>query len=347
MRLAVEAKKALALAAEPGTDGPVELVGVIDVQRPSPVETDVVGHVDQRIDRPQANRAEPLLHPGRRLADADTPEVTARETGTGVGRCGGKLELDLDRAAKRAFDARQLWLGFERAQAGRRQVAGDAAHPGAVRPVRGELDLDDGIGKSHGIGKGLANPLAHFGRQLNNAAAFLRELQLGLGDQHASRNDAAHGTRFQRQGLAGNVAANRREHPDHSRARVRRPTDDLDNPGAGLDFADLELVGIGVRFGLEHAGDAKGLERRAAVLDAFDLQPQCGQLGGQLGERRGGVEMILEPGECELHHCYPRASRRRRRRASARRARRNRNALTSAGPRQTSPAGREWHISAW
>ena len=56
VRLAVEAVERLALAAEPRADGAGELVGVVDVQRAAAIEADVVGDVDQRIDRPQARR---------------------------------------------------------------------------------------------------------------------------------------------------------------------------------------------------------------------------------------------------------------------------------------------------
>ena len=46
--------------------------------------------------------------------------------------------------------------------------------------------------------------------------------------------------------------------------------------------------------------DARDDERRqqlGLVLDALDLEPDHGELVGELAERMIGVEMLLEPGE--------------------------------------------------
>ena len=61
--LVVERLEALAGLAEPGPDRALDLVGVVDVQRPAAVERDVVRHVDQRTDRPQPGGLQALLHP--------------------------------------------------------------------------------------------------------------------------------------------------------------------------------------------------------------------------------------------------------------------------------------------
>ena len=57
--LAVEREEVLARLAEPRADRARELVGVIDVQRPAAVVGDVVGDIDQRVDRAQADRLQP------------------------------------------------------------------------------------------------------------------------------------------------------------------------------------------------------------------------------------------------------------------------------------------------
>ena len=43
------------------------------------------------------------------------------------------------------------------------------------------------------------------------------------------------------------------------------------------------------------------------VFDAFDLEPQIGQRIGDFIDRRGGVEMFLQPGQCEFHGGDPHA----------------------------------------
>ena len=65
---AVEAHERLAVLAEARAHRALELVGVIDMQRPAAILADVVRHVDQRIDRPQPDRLEPRLQPVRRRA---------------------------------------------------------------------------------------------------------------------------------------------------------------------------------------------------------------------------------------------------------------------------------------
>ena len=52
--LAVERGERLALAPQPRADRALELVGVIDMQRPAAVVGDVVGDIDQRVDGAQA-----------------------------------------------------------------------------------------------------------------------------------------------------------------------------------------------------------------------------------------------------------------------------------------------------
>ena len=64
------------------------------------------------------------------------------------------------------------------------------------------------------------------------------------------------GLGLQRELGAGDVAAERREHADHAGARVGRAAHDLDHAAAGIDLADLQLVGVRMLLGLEHARDA-------------------------------------------------------------------------------------------
>ena len=47
------------------------------------------------------------------------------------------------------------------------------------------------------------------------------------------------------------------------------------------------------------------LERLRGVGDAFDLEPDPGQRRGDLLERRRSFQMLLEPGQRELHGLSP------------------------------------------
>ena len=101
--------------------------------------------------------------------------------------------------------------------------------------------------------------------------------------------------------LAGDVGPNRREHALHAGARVRGAADDLDRLVAGVDYADLEPVGVRMRPGFDHPGDDEAVVFGAGVLDALHFEADAGQGVDDLGERSGRVEMIEEPGEGELH----------------------------------------------
>ena len=56
---------------------------------------------------------------------------------------------------------------------------------------------------------------------------------------------------------------------------------------------------------LDDAGDDEALELGAWVLNAFNFEADARQRLDDLGEARGGVEMVLQPGEGELHAYLP------------------------------------------
>ena len=84
-------------------------------------------------------------------------------------------------------------------------------------------------------------------------------------DSSSSRSDTSMpsettprtGLRLERDAGAGDVAADRREHADHAGPGVGRAAHDLDHALAGVDLAHLQLVGVGMALGLEHAGDGE------------------------------------------------------------------------------------------
>ena len=120
--------------------------------------------------------------------------------------------------------------------------------------------------------------------------------------QHAAALDAADRADAERDVLAGNERARRREHALHAGARIRRAADDLHRRAvAGVDDADAQPVGVRMLLGGDHAGDGEGGQRLRLVVDVLDLEADHRQLLGELFERLVGVEMIFQPGERELH----------------------------------------------
>ena len=79
----------------------LDLVGIEDVQRPAAVEGQVIGDIDQRIDRTKTDGDQPLLQPFRAVTILDAPERAPGETRAKM-RIVAKIERDLDR--RRALD---------------------------------------------------------------------------------------------------------------------------------------------------------------------------------------------------------------------------------------------------
>ena len=61
-------------------------------------------------------------------------------------------------------------------------------------------------------------------------------------------------------------------------------------------------------LGRDHARDGEWRSALALSSMLLDLEPDHGELVGELLERLVGVEMLLQPGEGELHVLSPPAS---------------------------------------
>jgi hypothetical protein len=100
--------------------------------------------------------------------------------------------------------------------------------------------------------------------------------------------------------LAGNEGAGRREHADQPARAFGAPQTTCTGFGAvaGIDHADAQPIGIGMLLGLDHPRDR---ERRSA----FALSSICStsspimveSLSASSSERCVGVEMIRHPSE--------------------------------------------------
>ena len=194
---------------------------------------------------------------------------------------------------------------LELAHVGGGEIARDAVHAGAVLPVRRQIDLEHGIAEAGPFGIALAD--RRIGRQFHDAVVIVGDLQLGRRAQHAAALDAADGADAERDVLAGNEGAGRREHAEHAGARIRRAAHDLHRRAAvaGVDHADAQAIGIRMLLGRDHARDGERRQRLRLVLEFLDLEPDHGELVGELLDRLVGVEMVLQPGEGEFHLDFP------------------------------------------
>ena len=300
---AVERQQGLAVARAAHGEIALHFRGVEHMQRPGAVVGHEVGDIDQRVDRPQADRGQALLQPFRRRAVLDAAHQPQREARTQR----GVLDRHLHRAGEFALDLLDRRV-LEFAHVGGGEIARDAVHAGAVLPVRRQIDFDHGIAEPGPLRVGRAD--RRIGRQFHDAVVIFRDLQFGRRAQHAAALDAADGADAERDVLAGNEGAGRREHADEAGPRIRRAAYDLHRRStiAGVDHADPQPIRIGMLLGGNHARDRERRQRLRLVLDVLDLKPDHGELVGELFQRLVGVEMFLQPGEGEFHELSPPAS---------------------------------------
>ena len=339
---AVQGVQALAGSRAAHREVAVELVGIEDVERAAEIESEEIGDVDERRDRPQADRLQPLREPGRARPVGDAAHHPAEEERAGL--VVGPSEMDRDGAGK---SARQR-IGRALARAGgrkstaraggrkstaraggrktraragcltlvpsrrqrpeppesrRREVARDAAHGEAIGAVRRHLDVEHRVVEPDDLCVGPADREA--GGELDDALAVLGESELPARAQHAVRGDAAYAACLQFHAAARDDRARRREDAEHAGARIGRAAYHLDFARPRIDGAEAQLVGIGMRLGLDYAGDPEGRQSLGAVLDRIDLEAAHHQERHDLVERGLGREMGLEPGKARLHRAGP------------------------------------------
>ena len=266
------------------------------MQRPGAVVGHEVGDIDQRVDRPQPDRGQALLQPFRRRAVLDAAHQPQRKARAQR----GVFDRHLHRAGEFTLDRLDAGI-LELAHVGGGKIARDAVHAGAVLPVRRQVDFDHGIAEPGPLRVGRAD--GRIGRQLHDAVMVLGNLQLGRRAQHAAALDASDGADAERDVLAGNERAGRREHADQAGARVRRAADHLHRRTtvAGIDHADAQAIRIRMLLGRNHPRNRERRQRLGLVVDMLDLKPDHGELVGELFQRLVGVEMFLQPGEREFH----------------------------------------------
>src|SRR3984893_12252550 len=210
-----------------------------------------------------------------------------------------EIEPDRNRTRKPALDRRH-GLALQFAEPRRREVAGNSVYTRSIGAVRQEIDLDERVIErcpwriSRAYGRSV--------RQFENAVMVIGQFEFGARTKHAVRFNAADNPLAERALLARNIGTWRGKNRLHSGPRIGRAADDLHQGGApGIDEANPQAAGIGVRLRLHNAGDDEILERQSLVVAVLDLEADFDLRRGDLVERRMGLNVIFEPGEGELH----------------------------------------------
>ena len=258
--------------------------------RSAKVEHQIVGDIDQRVDRLLPRRLQPRAHPRRaRLAVID-PAHRPREEGRAAL---GILDPHRDGIVETALDQRHVER-LQRAEPGRRQVARNPAHPHAILPIGGDRHIEHRIVDPGIIGK--TCPHRGIGGKLDDPVMLLAEHKLAHRTHHSVRLDPANRRLLQRHVAARHISPGPAEHADHPGARIGRPADHLQRFAlAGIDAQHLQLVGLRMRRGAQHFRDHEWRQRLGRILNPFDLQPDLGQLVGHGADIGRRVEMRFQP----------------------------------------------------
>ena len=205
-------------------------------------------------------------------------------------------------AAMRGY--RRVVAREEAAHVRRREIAGDAKKPEAVATVRRQLELDDRPFEPERL-HGRHTDLEPIRWEVDDAGMVLADAELARRAKHALALDAANGGPLQDVTGGGNGRPFGRNDAPEARSRIGRATDDLFRAVLGLDGADAQPLRIRVLVRLAHIAHGEGGQRRGRILDALDLEAQgCELLRDRLG-RAVGLEMLLEPGQRDLHRDSP------------------------------------------
>ena len=247
------------------------------------LEHNIVGDINDVVDRTNAAGVQTLAHPRRRRLDLDILDNAGGVARAQVG------VLDLDGHILVDVVANALYfrgLDAERTVEGSRSLAGQTDHAQAVRAVGRNLKIGNPVVQTEHLLDVLANRGA--GRQEQDAvlariryaavgqtqllerahhAVGRHAAQLALGDLHAARQ-------------GGLVQADRADLANGRRRYIGCAGDDLHRLLlADIELADLQMVGIRVIDNLEDLAGHNVVDLRAEVVNLLDLGAGHSQLG--------------------------------------------------------------------
>ena len=247
------------------------------------LEHNIVGDINDIVDRTNAAGMQTLTHPRRRRLDLDILNNAGGVARAQVG------VLDLNRHILVDIAANALYLrglNAERTVEGSRSLAGQTDHAQAVRAIGRDLKIGNPVVQTEYLLDVLANRGA--GRQEQDAvlariryaavgqtqllerahhAVGRHAAQLALGDLHAARQ-------------GGLVQADRADLANGCRRYIGCAGDDLHRLLlADIELADLQMVGIRVIDNLEDLAGNNVVDLRAEVVNLLDLGAGHSQLG--------------------------------------------------------------------
>ena len=272
---------------------------VIGVHGLRVLEQHVVGDVDDVVDRPDAARAEPPLHPVRAWANLDSFDHRADEAAAELGVVDRHLDQILARRVRAAREGRHE-IVLHRAVEADGELARDAQVAHLVWPVREDLGLDDRLARDDG-GQRLTWRAA---LEDHDSRVVVAEHQLVRRRHHAARGEPGDVHVFDEL-AAGHRSAREGDRNQAACAGVGRSRDDLLDVVAKVHLVDPERVArLGMRFLFEDLADDD--LREVDHGERVDLDAEAGQDLGRVFRRDAfEVDEIAEPLVGDLHFLGP------------------------------------------
>src|SRR5690606_18331668 len=135
---------------------------------------------------------------------------------------------------------------------------------------------------------------------------IVAELELARRAHHAVALDPADRALLELEAAGRDHRARRPEHADEARAGIRRAAYDLQRLAvAVVDGEDLQFVRVRMRRRGQHPRDAEAGELLGRVLQPLHFDPERVELGRDLRGAGLRLEVLLQPGERELHARAP------------------------------------------
>ena len=303
-------------------DRPADVVGIISMKRLTRLQHDVVGNVDNQINRTHPGTGDTVGdEPGRWSAGVHTTDRQSDELAAGV-----RLDVHINGTPHRT-DGLLVVRVAKVYRHGVRHLADDAAHRHAIADIWSDVNIQDLFGdpeNRQGVLAGNELVTLHRWWQGDDAGVVDTDTQLVGGTQHAVRHVAVRlsGTNGE---SAGEHGARQRDDNPGSLDGIGSATDDaaaLDPllnvlrmslcvvAGANVDPAPVDDLAVLLRFG--NRGKNVSDHDRAGQLPANDLDLLNGRcvVGQRLGHlvSSGAVWQInhgLQPRHRNLHRAPP------------------------------------------
>ena len=281
----------------------LDILDVKGVHRLAVLEHDVVGDVDDVVDRAHAAGAQTLAHPARGRADLDIFDDSGHIALAELLVLHLNREIVVDVAAA-ALDLRLMEV--ERLVEGGRRLAGKTDDRQAVRAVRGDLKLDGGVVAAQRRGDVLAD-LAVLLDEEDAVLDGVREVAFGQA-QLTQRAEHAVGHHASELALGdldavwqlGFVQGHRH---DVACMDVGRASHNLHRlPLADIQLADHQMVGVRVLFHRQNLADHYVFDLIKFGFPAFYLRAGHTHCFGEIPHRDfPNIDIIFQPSHRKIH----------------------------------------------